>query len=119
MSADGDELLSTAEVDAGQAHRGGGAPPRRPPPGALAKLGGGTWAGDELRRALHFDHFRAAFAFLTEVARLAEEHDHHPELRSSHRDVELRLTTHSAGGLTTKDLCLALEIEGLLRTGES
>ncbi len=102
MSADGDELLSTAEVDA-----------------ALAKLGGWTRAGDELRRALHFDHFRAAFAFLTEVARLAEEHDHHPELRSSHRDVELRLTTHSAGGLTTKDLCLALEIEGLLRTGES
>lgn len=101
MSADANELLSTAEVDA-----------------ALAELGGWVRAGDELRRILRFDDFRAAFAFLTEVALLAEEHDHHPELRNSYRDVELRLKTHSAGGLTARDLYLAGEIEEVLRTGE-
>lgn len=102
MSAEDNELLPTAEVDA-----------------ALAEIGGWTRVGDELVRARRFDDFRTAFAFLSEVARLAEEYDHHPELRSSYRDVELRLTTHSAGGLTARDLRLAWEIEGLLRTGES
>jgi len=102
MSVDRGDLLSTAEVDA-----------------ALAEIGGWDRLGDELRRVLRFDDFRLAFAFLTEVARLAEEQDHHPELRCSYRDVELRLTTHSAGGLTAKDLRLAREIEELLRRGDS
>ena len=75
----------------------------------------------ELSNTLHlrlrFVDFVAAFDFMTEVAALAEAHQHHPEWRNVYNLVEITLTTHDAGNLVTeKDRALAQAIEQLPTT---
>ena len=69
--------------------------------------------GRGIERCYRFKGFNAAFAFMTRTALLAEKMDHHPEWSNVFDRVEVRLTTHSAGGVTTNDLDMAKRIEGL------
>ena len=63
---------------------------------------------------LVFKNFVDAFAFMTDVAALAEKHDHHPEWSNVYNRVTIRLTTHDAGNqVTDKDHKLAEAIEAL------
>jgi 4a-hydroxytetrahydrobiopterin dehydratase len=80
---------------------------------ALAALAG--WAFDAERSAIAkrfvFADFGAAFAFMTRVALAAEKADHHPDWSNVWNRVDVALSTHSAGGVTAKDIALATEIE--------
>lgn len=58
-------------------------------------------------RTFKFGNFAEAFAFMTECAIHAEKLDHHPEWSNVYRTVDVRLTTHSARGLTELDFELA------------
>ncbi len=69
--------------------------------------------GDELVKTVTLATFPAAVAFVDRVAELAEAADHHPDIDIRWRTVTLRLSTHSAGGLTRKDLDLAGQIDGV------
>ena len=70
-----------------------------------------------LQLRLRFVDFVAAFDFMTEVAALAEAHQHHPEWRNVYNLVEITLTTHDAGNVVTeKDRALAQAIEQLPTT---
>lgn len=73
------------------------------------------WRFDAARPAIHktfvFADFNAAFAFMTRVALKAEQLNHHPEWQNVYNRVEITLTTHDAGGLTTLDTELAAFIE--------
>ncbi|MCA1952745.1 MAG: 4a-hydroxytetrahydrobiopterin dehydratase [Hyphomicrobiales bacterium] len=82
---------------------------------ALAALPGWTREADgrAIRKEFRFPHFRAAFAFMTEVALVAEAADHHPEWTNVYGRVAIRLTTHDTGGLTPRDLELAQAIEAI------
>ncbi len=63
---------------------------------------------------LHFKDFVEAFAFMTEVAVLAEQLEHHPEWSNVYNRVSIRLTTHDAGNtITEKDRNLAAAISEL------
>lgn len=81
---------------------------------ALAALPG--WRYDEadrtLRRDFGFADFSAAFAFMTRAALAAEQADHHPDWSNSWNKVAVALTTHSAGGVTAKDVALAKAMDG-------
>ena len=69
---------------------------------------------DALVAELVFKNFVDAFAFMTDVAALAEKHDHHPEWSNVYNRVTIRLTTHDAGNqVTVKDRRLAEAIEAL------
>ncbi|OQP86878.1 4a-hydroxytetrahydrobiopterin dehydratase [Rhizobium rhizosphaerae] len=63
--------------------------------------------GLSIARSFRFDSFAEAFAFMTRSALVAEKLDHHPDWSNSYRTVSVRLTTHSARGLTALDLALA------------
>jgi 4a-hydroxytetrahydrobiopterin dehydratase len=54
--------------------------------------------------------FADAVTLVTDVAAVAEELDHHPDVDLRYRDVSFRLATHSAGGVTELDLDLARRI---------
>jgi len=75
------------------------------------------WSHDVTARSLYrqweMPSFKAAMAFIQQVAELAELHDHHPEIWNVYRRVRLTLTTHDAGGLTHKDVALASAISAL------
>ncbi len=83
---------------------------------ALKELPGWCYeaATQSIRRSLRFANFPEAFGFMTRVALLAEKADHHPDWSNSWSKVEIALTTHSAGGVTAKDIALAKSIDRLL-----
>ena len=68
---------------------------------------------DAIMRRFTFNDFTTAFAFMKEVARLAEQHDHHPEWSNIYNKVEIILSTHDADGLSIRDVKLAQAIDGL------
>ena len=78
---------------------------------ALTDLPGWTRVGEGLNRTYRFADFVAAFAWMTRVALLAEKADHHPEWSNVYNRVEVRVTTHDAGGITVKDIALAKAID--------
>ena len=69
---------------------------------------------DALRREFRFNDFSEAFGFMTRVALLAEQHNHHPEWFNVWNLVRIELSTHDAGGLTGKDIALARAIDALV-----
>ena len=79
---------------------------------ALAELPDWSLRGDGLAiaRTFKFTDFSEAFAFMTRVALAAEKADHHPEWFNVYNRVEVTLTTHDAGGLSTRDVALAKAI---------
>jgi 4a-hydroxytetrahydrobiopterin dehydratase len=79
---------------------------------AMADVPGWTLNGDGIERSYKFKDFTQAFAFMARVALLAEKADHHPEWSNVYNRVEIRLTTHDAGGLSTRDFALARAIDG-------
>jgi 4a-hydroxytetrahydrobiopterin dehydratase len=64
---------------------------------------------------LKFADFSEAFAFMTRVALLAEKADHHPEWSNVWNRVDILLTTHDAGGLSTRDIAMAQAIDALIQ----
>ncbi len=64
-----------------------------------------------LHAELQFKDFQEAFAFMTEVAIVAEKQNHHPSWTNVWNKVQFSLTTHDAGNtVTTKDHRLAKSI---------
>lgn len=67
-----------------------------------------------LYRSFTFRNFSEAFAFMTRVALLAEQHNHHPRWTNVWNKVEIWLNTHDAGDIVTeKDHRLAAAIDQL------
>jgi 4a-hydroxytetrahydrobiopterin dehydratase len=48
---------------------------------------------------------------MSRVALLAEKMDHHPEWVNVYGRVDVTLSTHSAGGVTEKDIALARKMD--------
>ena len=69
--------------------------------------------GDELVKVVTRRDFAGALAFVNAVGALAEEANHHPDIDIRWNTVTLRLTTHSAGGLTGNDVELARAVDAL------
>lgn len=72
--------------------------------------------GLAIARQFKFADFQQAFAFMTHVALAAERADHHPEWSNVYNRVDMRLTTHDAGGLTERDFALAAVADAAART---
>jgi 4a-hydroxytetrahydrobiopterin dehydratase len=76
---------------------------------------GWTEADGKLRREFTFADFTAAFAFMTQVAFLAERADHHPNWSNVYNRVTIDLCTHDEGHMVTdKDRELANGINSVL-----
>jgi len=70
---------------------------------------------NKLKREFKFKNFSEAFAFMTQVALIAEKMDHHPYWINNYNRVEIQLSTHDAGNIITeKDKKLAQEIDKLI-----
>jgi 4a-hydroxytetrahydrobiopterin dehydratase len=72
-----------------------------------------TREGDTITRAIQAPSFLDGIRLVQQVAEVAEDLDHHPDIDIRWRTVSFRLSTHSAGGLTSKDLRLAADIDRL------
>lgn len=68
----------------------------------------------ELKKKFEFKDFSAAWAFMSRVALLAEQHQHHPNWSNVYNQVEIALSTHDQGDvITEKDRKLANAIDSV------
>lgn len=68
-----------------------------------------------LYKQFNFENFKAAWAFMTQVADLAEQHQHHPRWENEWSVVQIWLITHEGGQrITDQDRAMAEAIDGLL-----
>jgi 4a-hydroxytetrahydrobiopterin dehydratase len=84
----------------------------------LRQLAGlSDWTGDSrgLRRTAEARDFPAAIRAVVDIAEVAEELDHHPDIDIRWRTLHFTLCTHSAGGVTQLDVELAHRIDEILR----
>ncbi len=81
----------------------------------LTELDGWSVEGDNLMKTLKFSTFPGGIAFVNEVADLAEDMGHHPDITIRYSTVTLYLSTHDEGGITAKDIALARRIDTLSR----
>ena len=67
-----------------------------------------------LFRAVKAPTFLAGIQLVTDVAQVAERLDHHPDIDIRWTTVSFSLSTHSAGGITAKDVDLAGRIDAMV-----
>jgi 4a-hydroxytetrahydrobiopterin dehydratase len=79
----------------------------------LAVTPGWLLDAGQITRTVTRGDFRDALLFVNAVGFLAERADHHPDVAIAWNKVTLTLSTHSAGGLTSRDFALAREISDL------
>lgn len=60
-----------------------------------------------------FPDFISALEFVNRVGNIAEDHNHHPDIKLSYGKVLIEVSTHSVGGLTEADFSLAKAIDAL------
>jgi 4a-hydroxytetrahydrobiopterin dehydratase len=64
-----------------------------------------------LLKEFRFSSFRDSIVFVNRIATLADDADHHPDILVQYDRVHITLSTHSAGGITEKDLKLAEQLD--------
>ncbi len=77
----------------------------------LKTIPGWELKNGEITRGYKFKDFPEAVAFVNRILPLAEAADHHPDIDIRYNKVGLTLSTHSEGGLTSKDFQLARQID--------
>lgn len=82
---------------------------------ALAELPGWSVQDGKLHREYKFSDFTLAFGFMAASATVIEKLNHHPEWSNVYNAVVVDLTTHDAGGITSKDVELAAKLENLAK----
>jgi 4a-hydroxytetrahydrobiopterin dehydratase len=80
---------------------------------SLRQIQGWTVTGGKLHREYKFPDFIHAFGFMATAAIAIEKGDHHPEWCNVYNRVTVDLVTHDSGGITKKDVELALVLEAI------
>ncbi len=80
---------------------------------SLSETNGWKVENDVLKKRFTFVNFAESLAFVNQVGRIAEQHDHHPDIAFGWGYVEINLTTHDRSGITAFDFAVANEIENL------
>jgi 4a-hydroxytetrahydrobiopterin dehydratase len=78
---------------------------------ALRDLDGWVREGDAITRTYEFETFGEAIDFMAACVPTINQLDHHPEWSNVYNRVEVRLTSHDAGGVTERDLRLARALD--------
>jgi 4a-hydroxytetrahydrobiopterin dehydratase len=80
-----------------------------------ADLSAWSRSGDAITRTVKAPSFMDGITLVRRVAEVAESMDHHPDIDIRYTSLTFTLSTHSEGGVTTKDLDLAGRIDDLAR----
>jgi 4a-hydroxytetrahydrobiopterin dehydratase len=67
----------------------------------------------KISKLFKFKDFKEAIKFVDQVAVLAEQESHHPNIAIDYNQVNITIWTHSIGGLSENDFILAAKIDTL------
>lgn len=80
----------------------------------LTDLPGWEYDGEAISRSYEWSSFREAIEFVNDLADLAEDENHHPDLEIYYDEVVVSFRTHSEDAVTDRDLEMAREVEDLV-----
>ncbi|OHA71039.1 MAG: hypothetical protein A3D64_00015 [Candidatus Wildermuthbacteria bacterium RIFCSPHIGHO2_02_FULL_49_9] len=69
--------------------------------------------GKLISRTFSFKSFKEAINFVNQVAGIAEQEQHHPDIHIRYKKVTLELTTHAIAGLSENDFIMASKIDAM------
>jgi 4a-hydroxytetrahydrobiopterin dehydratase len=81
---------------------------------ALRNAPGWELIDGKLQREWTFPDFVQAIRFVNQVAEIAEDANHHPDIDIRYNRVRLSLVTHDAGGITANDASMAIRLNRVL-----
>ena len=81
----------------------------------LEDLAGWERDGNSIVKSYHFGDFIEAISFMNQAAFHAEALEHHPEWRNVYNIVDVRLTNHDTGGISSLDIRLAKRMEQIIQ----
>ena len=67
--------------------------------------------GKAIRKEYKLKNFKEVIAFFNRMAQLAEEENHHPDLKIGYNRVGVELSTHAIRGLSENDFILAAKFD--------
>ena len=80
----------------------------------LTRVGGWHREKNSITKEFVLNSFTGAVRFVLKIAPIANAMDHHPDVEIyKYKRVKINLTTHDAGGITSKDFSLAARIDRL------
>lgn len=80
---------------------------------ALSDLPGWEMDGNKLKKVYPNKNYVAALAFVQAVGELAEQQDHHPDIFLVWPTTTVWYWTHTANGITQKDVLAAQAVDNL------
>jgi 4a-hydroxytetrahydrobiopterin dehydratase len=81
----------------------------------LARTPGWTLVDGAVEKHFRFANYYETLAFVNAVGWIANQEDHHPELRVTYDRCVVRFDTHSVGGISMNDFICAAKVEALFR----
>jgi len=76
-----------------------------------------TRDGDAIARSVQASGFADGIHLVDQVAVVADQRNHHPDIDIRWTTITFRLSTHSEGGITDNDVSLAKEIDNIAAAG--
>ena len=67
----------------------------------------------KISKSFEFDSYIESISFVNKVAKVAEQNNHHPDINIGWCKVQISITSHDLGGVTTKCVNLATTIDSL------
>jgi 4a-hydroxytetrahydrobiopterin dehydratase len=80
----------------------------------LSSMDGWSLKNGKIHREFRFGDFSEAWGFMSRVALLAEQMNHHPEWFNVWNKVRIDLSTHDVGGVSRLDLDMAGSINQMI-----
>ena len=74
---------------------------------------GWDYKDKQLCKSFEFDAYLDGIEFINKIAPLAEKLNHHPDIQVGYCKVDISISSHDFGGVTTKCINLATSIEAL------
>jgi 4a-hydroxytetrahydrobiopterin dehydratase len=72
-----------------------------------------SYRNNRISKSFEFESYIEGLNFVNEIAKIAEQRNHHPDINIGWCKVEISITSHDLGGVTTKCVNLATTIDSL------
>ncbi len=79
----------------------------------LAAIRGWGLADGQIQKTFSFPDFKRSMEYANKLAMIAENMNHHPDMRISYTKVTVSISTHELDGITDTDFKLAKECDQL------
>ena len=70
-----------------------------------------SYKNNRISKSFEFESYIEGINFVNEIAKIAEQRNHHPDINIGWCKVEISITSHDLGGVTTKCVNLATSID--------